>query len=106
DPEEIKWQVLSAFSYGVGDLVLGTNPVDGTKESTARVEGALKEVVDVFNLKGTIPWCVLAHIDVQREIFKEKPELVDHMFQSLAGTDTANKTFDITVEKMIDHAKS
>ncbi len=106
DPEEIQWQVLSAFSYGVGDMVLGTNPVDGTKESTARVEGALKEVVDAFKLNGTIPWCVLAHIDVQREIFKEKPELVNHVFQSLAGTDVANKTFDITVDKMIDHAKS
>jgi ethanolamine ammonia-lyase large subunit len=106
DPEEIMWQVLSAFSYGVGDLVLGTNPVDGTKEQTARVEGSLKDVVDTFQLNGTIPWCVLAHIDVQREIFKEKPELIDCMFQSLAGTDTANKTFDITVEKMVDHAKS
>lgn len=106
DPEEIMMQVLSAFSYGVGDLVLGTNPVDGTKEQTARVEASLKDVVDVFNLNGTIPWCVLAHIDVQREIFKEKPELIDCMFQSLAGTDTANKTFDITVEKMVDHAKS
>ncbi|MBP1728342.1 MAG: Ethanolamine ammonia-lyase light chain, partial [Deltaproteobacteria bacterium] len=40
------------------------------------------------------------------EIFKEKPELVDLMFQSLAGTDVANKTFDITVAKMVDHAKS
>ncbi|MBP1729361.1 MAG: Ethanolamine ammonia-lyase light chain, partial [Deltaproteobacteria bacterium] len=106
DPEEIQWQVFSAFSYAVGDLVLGTNPVDGTKEQTARVEGALKSVVDAFKLKGTIPWCVLAHVDVQREIFKEKPELVDMMFQSLAGTDVANKTFDVTVEKMVDHAKS
>ena len=49
---------------------------------------------------------MLAHVDVQREIFKEKPELVDLMFQSLAGTDVANKTFDVTVEKMVDHAKS
>jgi ethanolamine ammonia-lyase large subunit len=106
DSEEIQWQVFSAFSYAVGDLVLGTNPVDGTKEQTARVEGALKSVVDAFKLKGTIPWCVLAHVDVQREIFKEKPELVDLMFQSLAGTDVANKTFDVTVDKMVDHAKS
>lgn len=106
DPEEISWQVLSAFSYGVGDLVIGTNPVDGSKESVARVEAALKDVVDAFKLNDTIPWCVLAHIDVQRELFNEKPELVTFMFQSLAGTDTANKTFDITVEKMADHAKS
>ncbi|UFS70942.1 ethanolamine ammonia-lyase [Geomonas sp. RF6] len=106
DPEEIQWQVLDGFAYGVGDLVLGTNPVDGTKEQTARVETALKEVVDAFQLNGKLPWCVLAHIDVQREIYNEKPELVNIMFQSLAGTDAANKTFDITVDKMVDHAKS
>ncbi|HTP63792.1 MAG TPA: ethanolamine ammonia-lyase [Geobacteraceae bacterium] len=105
DPEEIVWQVFDGFSYAVGDVVIGTNPVDGTKESVSRVEAALKDVVDVFKLKGTIPWCVLAHIDVQGELFKEKPELVDFMFQSLAGTDTANKTFDVTVEKMANWAK-
>lgn len=106
DPEEIMWQVFDGFSYAVGDLVLGTNPVDGTKESTAKIETALKDVVDAFKLKGTVPWCVLSHVDVQGELYKEKPELVDFMFQSLAGTDTANKTFDVTVEKMVNHAKT
>lgn len=106
DPEEIMWQVLDGFSYAVGDLVIGTNPVDGTVESTARVEAALKDVVDTFKLKGTIPWCVLAHIDIQGKLFKEEPELVDFEFQSLAGTDVANKTFDVTVAKMVNAAKS
>ncbi len=105
DPEEIVWQVFDGFSYAVGDVVIGTNPVDGTKESVARIQTGLKDVVDAFKLNGTIPWCVLAHIDVQGELFKEKPELVDFMFQSLAGTDAANKTFDVTVEKMVNWAK-
>jgi len=106
DPEEIIWQTLNGFSYAVGDLVIGTNPVDGTKESTAKVEAALKDVVDAFKLKGTVPWCVLSHVDVQAELFKEKPEMVDFFFQSLAGTDAANKVFDVTVEKMVNHAKA
>jgi ethanolamine ammonia-lyase large subunit len=106
DPEEISWQVFDAFSYAVGDIVIGTNPVDGTVESVAKVEGALKDVVDAFKLQGIIPWCVLAHIDVQEELFKKKPELVDFVFQSLAGTDVANKTFDVTVDKMVKYAKT
>jgi ethanolamine ammonia-lyase large subunit len=106
DPEEIQWQVFNGFAYAVGDLVLGTNPVDGTKESTAKIEGALKEIVDAFKLKGTVPWCVLSHVDVQAELFKEKPEMVDFFFQSLAGTDAANKVFDVTIEKMVNHAKA
>jgi ethanolamine ammonia-lyase large subunit len=106
DPEEIQWQVFDAWAYGVGDLVIGTNPVDGTKESTAKIEAAQKDIVDAFKLNGIIPWCVLSHVDVQGELFKEKPEMVNFMFQSLAGTDTANKTFDVTVAKMVEHAKS
>ncbi len=106
DPEEIIWQTLNGFAYAVGDLVLGTNPVDGTKESTAKIEAALKDVVDTFKLKGTVPWCVLSHVDVQGELFKEKPELVDFFFQSLAGTDAANKVFDVNIEKMVNHAKA
>jgi ethanolamine ammonia-lyase large subunit len=106
DPEEIVWQIFDAFSYAVGDQVIGTNPVDGTKESVARIEAAQKDLVETFKLKGIIPWCTLAHIDVQGELFKEKPELVNFMFQSLAGTDVANKTFDVTVEKMVNWAKA
>jgi ethanolamine ammonia-lyase large subunit len=106
DPEEIQWQVFDAWAYGVGDLVIGTNPVDGTKESTAKIEAAQKDIVDAFKLNGIIPWCVLSHVDVQGELFKEKPEMVNFVFQSLAGTDTANKTFDVTVAKMVEHAKS
>jgi len=106
DPEEIRWQTFDGFSYAVGDIVIGTNPVDGTVESTARVEKTLKDVVDTFGLKDIVPWCVLAHVDVQRAIADKHPELVAIMFQSLAGTDVANKVFDISVDKMIDHAKS
>ncbi|WAC09159.1 MAG: ethanolamine ammonia-lyase subunit EutB [Thermodesulfobacteriota bacterium] len=105
DPEEIVWQTFDGFSYAVGDLVIGTNPVDGSKESTTKIETALKDVVDTFKLNGVVPWCVLAHVDVQGEIFKENPKLVDFYFQSLAGTEAANKVFDVTVEKMINHAK-
>jgi len=106
DPDEIVWQVLDGFSYAVGDIVIGTNPVDGSKESTEKIEKALRDVVVTFKLEDVIPWCVLAHIDVQGEIFKENPGLVAFEFQSLAGTDAANKTFDVTVEKMVNHAKS
>ena len=106
DPEEIRWQTFDGFSYAVGDILIGTNPVDGTVESTARVEKTLKDVVDTFGLKDIIPWCVLAHVDVQRAVADKNPELVALMFQSLAGTDAANKVFDISVDKMIDHAKS
>jgi len=103
--EDIVWQTFDAFAFATGDIVIGCNPVDGTKESCAKIETGLADVVHTFKLEDVIPWCVLAHIDIQRAVFNEHPELVDFMFQSLAGTDVANKTFDVTVEKMLDHAQ-
>ena len=106
NPDDIVWQVFDAFSYTTGDIVIGTNPVDSQVESVATVEKALKDVVDAFNLRDVVPWCVLSHIDVQAEVAKKYPGSVETMFQSLAGTDDCNKTFDVTVEKIMNYAKS
>jgi len=105
-PDDVVWQVFDGFSYATGDIVIGTNPVDSQVESVAAVEKALKDVVDTFKLQDTIPWCVLSHIDVQTEVAKKYPGSVATMFQSLAGTDNCNNTFDVTVEKIINYAKS
>ena len=106
NPDDIVWQVFDGFSYATGDIVIGTNPVDSQIESVAAVEKALKDVVDTFKLQDVVPWCVLSHIDVQAEVAGKYPGSVETMFQSLAGTDACNKTFDVTVEKILKYAKS
>ena len=106
NPDDIVWEVFDGFSYATGDIVIGTNPVDSQVESVATVEKALKDVVDTFKLQDVVPWCVLSHIDVQAEVAKKYPGSVATMFQSLAGTDDCNKTFDVTVEKILNYAKS
>jgi len=105
NPEDIQMQVLDGFSYAVGDIVIGTNPVDSQLEATLRVQNALKEIVTAFELEDTVPWCVLAHIDGQAAAEKAEPGSTAIWFQSLAGTESANKTFDLTIQKMIDYAK-
>ena len=70
------------------------------------MEKALKDVVETFKLQDVVPWCVLSHIDVQAEVEKKYPGTVETMFQSLAGTDDCNKTFDVTVEKILKYAKA
>ena len=106
NPEDVVWQVFDAFSYATGDIVIGTNPVDSQVKSVVVVENALKDIVDTFKLQDTIPWCVLSHIDVQAEVSRQYPGSVATMFQSLAGTDDCNKTFDVTVEKILNYAKA
>jgi len=104
-PEDVFWQVMSAWSYGVGDVVLGTNPVSSDPEKVAMLEKTLYDLIATFNLQDILPHCVLSHIDIQAEVEKKYPGTTGIWFQSLAGTVNANKTFDLTVEKMQQHAK-
>jgi ethanolamine ammonia-lyase large subunit len=104
NPDDIVWETFGAFSYATGDIVIGTNPVDSTVASVAVVQKALKDVVETFKIQDVIPWCVLSHVDVQAEVSKRYPGTVETMFQSLAGTDSCNKTFDVTIEKIMKYA--
>jgi ethanolamine ammonia-lyase large subunit len=101
--EDIIWQVFDAWSYGVGDLLLGTNPVSSEPEIVAGIEAALYDVLVAFQLEKTMPNCVLSHIDIQSQVEQTQPGTTGIWFQSLAGTVEANKTFDVTIEKMEAH---
>ncbi|MDP3461935.1 MAG: ethanolamine ammonia-lyase subunit EutB [Bacteroidales bacterium] len=102
--EDIAWQVFDAWSYAVGDVVLGTNPVSSEPSSVAEIELALYDIITSFDLEETIPNCVLSHIDIQAEVEKENPGITGIWFQSIAGTVNANKTFDVTIDKMLQYA--
>lgn len=104
--DDIRWQVLDAFAYAVGDVLLGTNPVSSDPDSVAAIELALQDILTTFEIADAMPHCVLAHIDVQAKAEAAHPGSTELWFQSIAGNDKANATFDISVEKMIKHAKS
>ncbi|MEM6725565.1 MAG: ethanolamine ammonia-lyase subunit EutB, partial [Bacteroidota bacterium] len=91
-------------SSAVGDVVLGTNPVSSEPESVAKIEQALLDIIQTFDLEETIPNCVLSHVDVQAEVEAEHPGTTGIWFQSIAGTVDANQTFDVTIDKMLKHA--
>lgn len=102
--EDIVWQVFDAWSYSVGDLVLGNNPVSSNPESVAKIEMALHDLLTTFKLENTLSHSVLAHIDIQAEVEKTHPGETGMWFQSIAGTVKANQTFDVTIEKLKKYA--
>lgn len=106
DIEDIVWQVFDAWSFGVGDLVLGTNPVSSDPQSVARIESALFDIITTFQLEDVLPHCVLSHIDIQAKVESMQPGSTGILFQSVAGTVAANQTYDVTIEKMQAHAES
>ncbi len=102
--DDVRWQVLDGWAYGVGDVVLGNNPVSSDVNSVMAIELALKDLLETFELTQVQPHCVLAHIDIQAEVERLNPGSTALWFQSLGGTEGANKTFDVTIPKMLDHA--
>ncbi|WAS96978.1 ethanolamine ammonia-lyase subunit EutB [Nannocystis punicea] len=105
-PDDIRWQVLAGWSYAVGDVVLGTNPVSSDPRSVAAVEAALWDILVDFGLQDTLPHCVLAHIDVQAEVERRAPGTTGIWFQSIAGSDAANATFGLDLAGLRRHARS
>ncbi|MFD2132615.1 ethanolamine ammonia-lyase subunit EutB [Pseudogracilibacillus auburnensis] len=83
------------LSYGIGDAVLGINPVDDSVESVKRVFHATKEFME----KWEIPTqnSVLAHVTTQMKAI-EQGAPADMIFQSIAGTEKANRSFGISAE--------
>ncbi|MBU6173426.1 MAG: ethanolamine ammonia-lyase subunit EutB, partial [Planctomycetes bacterium] len=103
-PDDIRWQVFDAFAYAVGDVLVGTNPVSSEPSSVATVQATLKDILETFGLSSTLPHCVLSHIDVQAQVEKHEPGATALWFQSIAGSDAANETFDVTTNKMFRYA--
>jgi ethanolamine ammonia-lyase large subunit len=101
---DIQWQVFDGWSYAVGDVVLGNNPVSSNPTSVAAIERTLHDLLVTFELENVLPHCVLAHIDVQAAVEKSQPHSTGIWFQSIAGSDAANATFDINVRKMLAYA--
>ncbi len=103
--DDIRWQVFDGWSYAVGDVVLGTNPVSSEVASVASIQDALAEILQVFGLEDALPHCVLSHVDVQAAVERQDPGSTAIWFQSLGGVADANTTFDLSVEKMVSHAE-
>lgn len=102
--DDIRWQVFNGWAYAVGDVVLGNNPVSNEPNSVLAIERCLKDVLETFGIADVLPHCVLAHIDVQAEVEELEPGSTALWFQSIAGSDAANATFDVSLAKLLDYA--
>jgi len=78
--------------------------VSSEPESVRAVSDTLRGLLEAFGIDDLLPHCVLAHIDVQAAVDAVVPGATGIWFQSIAGSDAANATFDVTLEKMLHHA--
>src|SRR5271169_2718221 len=108
--DDIGGILLAAFEgllYGCGDAVIGVNPAADSVGTVSAILHALDRVVTAC--KAPTQTCCLAHISTQLAALGRGAP-VDLLFQSISGTEAANKSFGITLgmlregrEQVIEH---
>lgn len=101
DPRGILASTIDGLAMGAGDAVIGVNPVAEDVESVARILALLDRFREHYAIPTQI--CVLAHVTTQMEAMRRGAP-VDLVFQSIAGTEAANRSFGITLA-MLDEAR-
>jgi ethanolamine ammonia-lyase large subunit len=93
--------ILDGLLYGCGDAVIGINPVTDNPRTVTN----LLKMLDELRLRFDIPTqaCVLAHVTTQLKAL-ERGAPVDLVFQSIAGTEGANKSFGVDL-KLLEEAR-
>ena len=100
--KSIEAQIYEGLSYGVGDAVIGTNPVTDDVENLRRVLDTIYTVIDKYNIP--TQGCVLAHITTQIEAIR-KGAPGGLIFQSICGSEKGLKEFGVTLD-MFDEAQA
>ncbi len=94
DAQGIAASILDGLFYGCGDAVIGINPAT---DNVGTVETLLR-LIDELIRRYEIPTqsCVLAHVTTQLEALRRGAS-VDLVFQSIAGTEAANRSFGVSL---------
>jgi ethanolamine ammonia-lyase large subunit len=98
--DDIGGILLAAFEgllYGCGDAVIGVNPATDSIETVSAILIALNRLVDTYEIPTQV--CCLAHITTQLAALNRGAP-VDLLFQSVAGTEAANRSFGITLNML------
>jgi ethanolamine ammonia-lyase large subunit len=90
DPDGIMASLLEGLTFGIGDAVLGLNPVDDSTQSVCRVLERFQEIKERWQIPTQT--CVLAHVTTQMEAIRAGAP-TDLIFQSIAGSQKGNEAF-------------
>jgi ethanolamine ammonia-lyase large subunit len=94
DLRGIAASTLDGLCYGCGDAVIGINPATDSVDNIVR----LLEMLDLIRERYQIPTqtCVLTHVTTTMEAIRLQAP-VDLCFQSIAGTEAANRSFGVNL---------
>ncbi len=92
DARGIAASIVDGLLYGSGDAVIGINPATDSIPALMDLYYLVDEIIDQYQIPTQS--CILTHVTNQIQVI-EKGAPVDLIFQSIAGTEKANKSFGI-----------
>lgn len=93
--------ILDGLLYGSGDAVIGINPATDHLGNVGRLIHLMSDLIENYSIPTQS--CVLSHVTTTMSLI-EKGYPVDLVFQSIAGTEAANKSFGVDLA-MLGEAK-
>jgi len=94
DARGIAASMLDGLLYGSGDAVIGINPATDSLPALMNLYYLVDEVINQYGIPTQS--CILTHVTNQIQLI-EKGAPVDLVFQSITGTEKANKSFGINL---------
>lgn len=95
DIDGITASLFEGLSYGVGDAVIGLNPVSDSIVNTGAILRRFHQLKEELEIPTQC--CVLAHITTQIDAVKNGVP-TDLIFQSIAGSQKGNEAFGFSIE--------
>ncbi|OWY40288.1 ethanolamine ammonia lyase large subunit [Xenophilus sp. AP218F] len=101
DVKSIAAQMFEGLSFGMGDAVIGVNPVTDNVENVRRILDTIYDAIDKYEIP--TQGCVLAHMSTQIEAIRQGAP-GGLIFQSICGSEKGLKEFGVTLE-LLDEAR-
>ncbi|OYX14326.1 MAG: ethanolamine ammonia lyase large subunit [Rhizobiales bacterium 32-66-8] len=92
DAAGVSAAILDGLLYGCGDAVIGINPASDSLPVIDRLLRLMDQVIQRFEIPTQS--CVLTHVTTSIELMNRGAP-VDLVFQSIAGTEAANRSFGV-----------
>lgn len=100
DLRGIAASILDGLCYACGDAVIGINPATDNVPRTTELLKLLSDLIETHDIPTQS--CVLAHVTTTMQVMEQRAP-VDLVFQSIAGTEQANRSFGVSL-KILDEA--
>jgi len=92
DPTGVAAAIIDGLMYGAGDATIGVNPASDSLTGLADLLKLIDGVIQRFEVP--TQGCVLTHVTSSIELINRGAP-VDLVFQSVAGTEAANRSFGV-----------